>query len=126
MFNARRGPDHPPHDLAGCGCGGLLREGRPPAACNLRALYAKYRRDPAGRDRIVARFLRSLTADVPAHTWSEAHPTLRPVLKSAGYLEHAHTLLRRSSAGDVLPSAPFAGDLYGNRDARAARQSRLR
>ena len=89
----------------------LLREGKPPAACNLRPLYTEYCKSPGSRERIMERWLKSLNTEIPEHSWAEAQVTLRPVVKNAGYLENARTLMRKSSPHDVLPYAPFAGDL---------------
>lgn len=89
----------------------LLRDGRPPEMCNLRSLYSEVKRTPHARNTLVEKFVRSLSPEIPVHTWAEAQPTLRPVVKNGAYLENARALLRKSGGGDVLPHAPFAGDL---------------
>lgn len=89
----------------------LSQEGKSPTTCNLRGLYAEYMKTVSKRDELIDRWVGSLTMEIPEHTWVEAQMTLRPTLKNADYLAHAHRQMQKNSPPDSLPYAPFAGDL---------------
>ena len=89
----------------------LMQEGKPPTTCNLRSLYNEYTRHPADRDAMILRWIGTLTMEIPEHSWIEAQLTLRPILKNADYLAHAHRQMQKNDPPDSLPSVPFAGDL---------------
>lgn len=79
--------------------------------CNLRALYARYSKNPEQCQALIRSFIDSLTVDVTAHPWSEAMSLLRPMLKSHAFLEEAQRGLGRQKMPDTLPFESFVGDL---------------
>ncbi len=89
----------------------ITQAGKSPTSCNLRSLYLDYTRKPGDREMLIARWVGSLTMEVPEHSWSEAMMTLRPTLKPAEYLASAHRAMQRNTPPDSLPYAPFAGEL---------------
>ena len=89
----------------------ILQDGKSPTSCNLRTLFLDYTRKPKDRDVLITRWVRSLTMEVPEHSWMEAMMTLRPTLKPAEYLASAHRAMQRNTPPDSLPYAPFAGEL---------------
>lgn len=89
----------------------LVQKGQSPITCNLRRLYAEYCKKPEDRDRLVDRWMQSLTVEIPAHTWLEAQWTLRPVLKNADYILHAGAHRRSNAPNEIVPHIPFAGEL---------------
>jgi hypothetical protein len=89
----------------------LSVEGKPPTTCNLRTLYSEYVKSPGDKDAMVSRWLDTLVMDVPDHSWSEAQMTLRPTLKNADYLAHAHKQMQKNTPPDSLPYMPFVGEI---------------
>lgn len=89
----------------------LTIEGKPPTTCNIRGLYSDYQKRPGAREDLIERWLNSLVMEVPEHSWSEAQITLRPTLKNAEYLAHAHKQMQKNTPPDSLPYAAFAGEL---------------
>ncbi|MCW3099653.1 MAG: hypothetical protein JWL77_5271, partial [Chthonomonadaceae bacterium] len=89
----------------------IVQANKAPTSCNLRSLYLDYSRKPGDRERLINRWVSSLTMEVPDHTWVEAMMTLRPTLKPAEYLASAHRAMQRNTPPDSLPYAPFAGEL---------------
>lgn len=90
----------------------LRWEGRMPVTCNLRNLYASYVRSPDQKDALIQNWLDSLITEVPEHTWVDARPTLRPMLRNLRYVEQARASLARVDPPDELPAQHFVGDLY--------------
>ena len=84
---------------------------KPPTTCNLRTLYAEYSKTPELKDKLIQKWLSSLTMEIPEHTWQEAMMTLRPTLKNALYVAHAQKNMQKNDPPDSLPFSPFAGEL---------------
>ncbi len=91
--------------------GFILRMDGVPITCNLRQLYFEYSKDPSKRDQLVQDWMRQAVSQVPEHTWLEARPTLRPILKNAEMIAHACKQMLKSPEPDSLPSQPFVGEL---------------
>ncbi|MBC7529635.1 MAG: hypothetical protein H7308_19075 [Chthonomonadaceae bacterium] len=90
----------------------LRMDGKPVMTCNLQNLYNQYSREPGARDALIQNWLDTLIVDIPDHTWGEAQTTLRPMLKTIGFVESARRGLAKLEEPDDLPSEPFAGDLH--------------
>ena len=89
----------------------LRSESKPPTTCNLRTLYAEYSKTPELKDKLIQKWLGSLTMEIPEHNWQEAMITLRPTLKNALYVAHAQKNMQKNEPPDSLPFSPFAGEL---------------
>lgn len=91
--------------------GFILRMNGVPVTCNLRQLYFEYSKNPAKRERLVQDWIRQAVSQVPEHTWLEARPTLRPILKNAEMIAHACLQMKKAAEPDSLPSQIFVGEL---------------
>ncbi len=91
--------------------GFILRMDGVPVTCNLRQLYFEYSKNPAKREQLVQDWMRQAVSRVPEHTWLQARPTLRPILKNAEMIAHANVQMKKAAEPDSLPSKVFVGDL---------------
>jgi hypothetical protein len=109
-LTARR--NHPGATITNTDTGfNMIIDGKP-KTCNVRSLYMQYTKNPGQRDGLIAGFLKTLVDEIPAHTWSEVMPLLRPSLRSSAFLKEVERNLKKQAEPDSLPSKPFVGDLY--------------
>jgi len=84
-------------------------EGKPPTTCNLRTLYSEYVKSPKDKETMFRAGLTRWCGCAGSHL-TEAQMTLRPTLKNADYLAHAHKQMQKNTA-DSLPYSPFVGEI---------------
>ena len=92
----------------------VIFEDARPVDCNLRNLYADYAKAPGELEALLKRWTESICASAETPTdisWSEAQPTLRPILKDSASLQLARAHMIKAKSPDALPSEPFLGDL---------------